>query len=205
MIKDIHTNVPIIKAKNQSMTGTQPKNASNTHNWAQIASSIAAPPPIQKTISGVSSAATSIDSPKHKDIVIRYKGNKGVPEALRKLRPTELVKVLSDGLTRTELSQVQTVRITAARINARGSIVAHAETAAQAEILRYNREAWQQEVDPNAEVMVPMYPVVIHGVPLKSVDMGEKAAFFTQLRFENRQTLGDHRVTDCRWYRKYKE
>jgi hypothetical protein len=205
MIKDIHTNVAIIKANNQSMTGTQPKNASITRNWAQIASSIAAPPSIQKTISGVSSAATSIDSPKHKEIVIRYKGNKGVPETLRKLRPAELVKALNDGLTRTELPQVQTVRITAARINARGSIVAHTETAAQAEILRYNREAWQQEVDPNAEVMVPMYPVVMHGVPLKSVDMGDKAAFFTQLRFENRQTLGDHRVTDCRWYRKYKE
>jgi hypothetical protein len=125
MIKDIYTNVTIIKANNNNMTtGFQPKNASNTRNWAQIASAVAAPPSIQKTISGVSSAASSIDSPKHKEIVIRYKSNKPVSEALRKLRPAELVKSLNDALSRAETPQVQTARITAARINSRGSIVA---------------------------------------------------------------------------------
>lgn len=163
------------------------------------------PPSIQRTISGASSAATSIDSPKHKEIVIRNKGNKGVPEALRKLRPAELVKALNSALSRAEPPQVQATRITAARINARGSIVAYTETAAQAETLRYNREAWQEEVANGAEVMVPVYPVVIHGVPIKSIDLGNKTDVFYQLRFENRQALGEHKIVDCRWYRRYKE
>jgi hypothetical protein len=106
MTKDIRTNVTIIKANNSNMTmGFQPKNASNTRNWAQIASAVAAPPSIQKTISGVSSAASSIDSPKHKEIVIRYKSNKPVSDSLRKLRklrPAELVKALNDALSRAE-------------------------------------------------------------------------------------------------------
>ncbi len=205
MVKDIQANVAILKATNASIVGTHVKNASNTRSWAQIASSVAAPPSIQRTISGASSAASSIDNPKHKEIVIRQKGNKGVPESLRKLRAEELVRALNDALARAELPQVQAARFTAARINPRGSIVAHTETAAQAEILRYNREEWQREVIDGAEVVVPVYPVVIHGVPLRSVDLGNKTAVFDQLRFENRQALRDHRLVDCRWYRRYKE
>lgn len=128
-----------------------------------------------------------------------------MPEALRKLRPAELVKGLNSALSRAEPPQVQATRITAARINARGSIVAYTETAAQAETLRYNREAWQEEVANGAEVMVPVYPVVIHGVPIKSIDLGNKTDVFYQLRFENRQALGEHKIVDCRWYRRYKE
>jgi hypothetical protein len=35
--------------------------------------------------------------------------------------------------------------------------------------------------------------------------MDDKMAFFDQLRFENRQALGDHKVVDSRWYWKYRD
>jgi hypothetical protein len=42
-------------------------------------------------------------------------------------------------------------------------------------------------------------------VPIKSISMDDKMAFFDQLRFENHQALGDHKVVDSRWYRKYRD
>jgi len=53
--------------------------------------------------------------------------------------------------------------------------------------------------------MIPTYPVLIHGVPIKSVNMDNKKESLELLRLENRQTIGDHKITDCRWLKKYKE
>lgn len=206
LIKEMHHNLTILKANSTTNNAIiHQKNASNTQTWAQIASSIAVPPSIQRTISGTSSAAASIESPKHKEIVIRYKGNNGVSEVWRKLRPAELVQRLNAALNSADHASVQTAKITAARINARGSIVAHAETAAQAEALRIHREEWQFQVSGEAEVMLPVYPVVMHGVPIQSVRVGDKQRFIDQLKVENQQIMTQDMVSDCRWYRKYKD
>ncbi|KIV99898.1 uncharacterized protein PV09_08428 [Verruconis gallopava] len=127
-------------------------------------------------MSGTSSAAASIESPKHKEIVIRYKGSKAVPEVWRKLRPSELVQKLNEALASTEDTLIMAAKFKAARINSRGSIVAHKETAAQGETLRRHKEDWKGFVATEADVMLPVYLVIVYGIPIKSVDPGNKTA-----------------------------
>lgn len=44
IVKEIQASIAVIKANSTSFTGINAKNASNTRSWAQIASSVAAPP-----------------------------------------------------------------------------------------------------------------------------------------------------------------
>ncbi|KIV98387.1 uncharacterized protein PV09_09784 [Verruconis gallopava] len=78
----------------------------------------------------------------------------------------------------------------------------HSETAAQAETLRRHKEDWKGFVATEADVMLPVYPVIIHGIPIKSIDPGNKTAFIEQLRIENRQVMSHnmHGATDYEWY-----
>ncbi|KIV98559.1 uncharacterized protein PV09_09640 [Verruconis gallopava] len=190
LIQDIHRDITIIKANSSILNTPLPKkNAMNTRTWTQVASSPAAPPSLQRTMSGISSTAASIESPKHKEIVIRYKGNKAVLYAQRKLRPSELVKKLNVALTSTEDTLIMAAKFKAARINGRGSIVAHTETVAQAETLRRHKEERKGFVAIEAEIMLPVNPVIVHGTPIQSIDPGNKVAFIEQLRIENRQVI----------------
>lgn len=205
MIKDIHANVTIIKAQSRAPAAyMNAKTASSTLSWAQIASRDALPPSIQNQISSGTTTAP-IENAKQKEVVIRSTGNKPTPKTLHALTPAELIKALNSALQRSPVPQVNKARFTAARINARGSIVAYTETAREAEILRHNRDYWKGEVAGGLEVVVPTFPVLLHGIPIKSWDMGNKKEMTELLRFENKQVLGNHRLVDARWLKKYKE
>ena len=204
MIRDIQANVAIIKTQSRAYDGPTTTKTANTMTWAQIASRDALPPSIQSRISSGSTTA-SIDNAKHKEIVMRYKDNKPVPNSLHALKPSELTKALNDALQRSKVPQVNKARFTAARVNARGSIVAYTETAGEAEILRHNRDSWREEVAKGMEVIVPTFPVLVHGVPIKSVNLDKKEEMFELLRFENKQAMGNHKMADARWLKKYKE
>ena len=182
------------------------KTLSPTLSWAQIASRDALPPSIECNITNSRSSITpSIVNIKHKQVVMRARDNKPVPQKLYGLSPESLTRILNDAVQRAGTPQVNKARFTAARINNRGSIVAHTETAGEAEILRQNRDEWREQVMTGLQVIIPTYPVLVHGIPIKSVDMDNKKETLELLRLENKQTIGNHKITDCRWLKKYKQ
>ena len=205
MMQDMHANIAVIRTQGKpSLFPANAKTANNTLSWAQIASRDAPPPSVQNpTPSGATT--TTIDIAKHKEVVMRHEGNKPVPKSLHTLSPADLIKTLNNALQNASEPEVNTVRFTAARVNARGSIVAHTGTANEAETLRRNRDAWKEQVAKGLEVMMPTYPVLIHGIPINSWNMDKKKEMFERLSFENTQALGGHKLAGARWLKKYKD
>lgn len=209
MVKDIHTNIQKVQHRLDTPSTQGNPKLNNTRSWAQMVGGIALPPSVQSKISNGTGLApsncTTIEDFKHKEVVMRRTNNRAVIEGLRKADPIHLRELLNAAIKRANIPTVNNARFTAAKINARGSIVAHTETASQAEALRIHRAAWAPLFAGDMEVMVPTYPVLVHAVPIKSIDLTRKDELFQLFSIENPETIGNHRLIDARWLKRYKE
>jgi hypothetical protein len=53
-------------------------------------------------------------------------------------------------------------------------VIITAENPAQAEVMRIHQDIWVKAIDTSAEAFIPTYPIVVHGVAIKSIHLKEK-------------------------------
>ena len=202
--ENMHEDIIRIKYNAEGTASKQGAGRSPIETWASIASR-GVPLSISKLSTNTKSTAASINAPEHRAITIRI-NNAADTAALRGMPepPKKIQGFVNEALAQSSNGLLNGARIMAARILRSGDVLIHAETPAQAENLRRHRREWQWSLGQKAEVLMPTYGVIIHGVPAKSVDLNKKDEMEAKLRLENQLVLEEFRISFARWLREPK-
>jgi hypothetical protein len=68
--------------------------------------------------------------------------------------------------------------------------------------MRIHQDIWVKAIDTSVEAFIPTYPIVVHGVAIKSIHLDEKkkkAATIKKWQVENTSIFQGHTIKDIRW------
>jgi hypothetical protein len=198
------TEVRTIKYNTEQPAAAPVKHSPNgVASWASVAARNAVPPP---SVRSKISSSTPIDlTPEHRALTVRV-ADKDAIEGFRAMNePTKSIsKLINNKIGKSNNAHIKQAIITAVRILRSGDIQLHAQTPAQAESLRIHRKDWQECLGRNAEVLVPTYGVVVHGVPIKSMT-DNREAMLRKWEIENHSIIENHRIIDYHWLKKVRQ
>ncbi|XTI85846.1 hypothetical protein V2W45_1208824, partial [Cenococcum geophilum] len=148
----------------------------------------------------------TLAAPEYRCVVIKF-SEKADTEVLWSLREPHKViqEKLNDALSKLGNALVNKAQITASKILRSGDVLVFAETLAQADDLRRYGDKWEKILGRSSRVIKPIYGVVAHGVPIRSVINMDKEAVIRKFKLENCRVFGNHRIVKWRWLKPPKE
>jgi hypothetical protein len=198
----ITTDVKAIKYNTQHATTTK-VHTPTVNSWAAIASRAPPPPSIASKLT--SSPPSDTSSEFHR-ITLRV-NDKIKVNALQALpNPyTTITEKINCKLKDSSNTVLQQVTVKGVRILRSHDLQISTESPAQAEILRIHRKEWQQCLGEQAQVLLPTYGVIVHGIPIKSVENLTKEEMLRKFEFENQRTLEENQLADYHWLKKARD
>jgi hypothetical protein len=188
--------------------GTNPLNASNFSggrsaalSWAQVAAQATGPPPLPQLATQDKHKPrdqTTVTAYKDRVVTVKLKDH-GIAQRFRaqsavKTRENVETAILTQTATRM-------IRIVAAHQLKSGDIQIFTNTTAEAAQLKANRE-WLRGLGEHAELIVPTYGVIVHGIPTHSINMKEPATAIQQMLADNHTVVPDAEITYIGWLTK---
>lgn len=204
--KGMRNDIGTIKINTDPTTRTIPPTATSSRgirNWASVVAGTppAAPPSIRTRLSG-SSGAASINNPETRKIILRLNDTE-LAQSLRIARNPEkhVVQKLNAFLQKDAPTTINKARFTAANFLPSYDIALFTDTAGVAELLRNHREDWEKVLGSKAEVKLPTYGAIMHGMPA-NLDIGNARIFGEKLVSENFSALQGAKVRSLQWLKK---
>ncbi|KAJ9137654.1 Endonuclease/exonuclease/phosphatase [Pleurostoma richardsiae] len=198
--QNIQRDVTIIK--NSVGLSTTPLNAANFHrgkntapSWAQVAAHAKGPPPTSTSASKTHSTVTA-----YKDRVVTVKvKDHGIAQRYRTQPATWIrhqVETAVHGNAATK-----TAKIVAAHQLKSGDIQIFTSTTAEATQLKQNK-GWLGGLGEHAEVIVPTYGVIVHGISTSSINMKDQKATIQQMLADNYTVIPRADISHIGWLTK---
>ncbi|KAK8140875.1 hypothetical protein G3M48_001540, partial [Beauveria asiatica] len=206
--QNIQNDVTIIK--NSVGLSTTPLNASNFSgtrtrgapmSWAQVAAQGKGSPPLPPPVSHDTTAnknQTTVTAYKDRTVTVKLKDN-GIIQRHR-TRPASWTKQQVETAVRTS-SATTSIKIVAAHQLKSGDIQIIANTTAEAKQLKGNQE-WIRSLGENAELIVPTYGVIVHGIPTNSLNIKDQETTIQQMLADNHTVIPSARISYIGWLTK---
>ena len=204
----INESVTVIKNVIENPQGSTQDTATTkykaTQLWSKVVSQRAGAPPTQASypssfLAPSGAPRSDISDPKERELII-----KGVDfsttEGLR-LRDSTHIRTRVNNAIKTSRAPGGKISVIAAKILKSNDLQVTTATVAEAESLREDVE-WVKSLGTKAHVVVTTYGVLMHGVPVKSMDMNRMQVMIERLVSENRVSLGEVEVTFMRWLKR---
>ena len=176
------------------------------HTWAEIARNAHPPPSIASKVTAPG-GHPAISKATNREILIKINDIHKV-QALRTAAdpPRSIVSKIITGLIRISkekdsIKDIEKTRVSDARILPSGNILIHTETPNGAEILRRCR-GWVKNLGEQAEIVISTYGVVIHGIPIKSVQLEQQEVMINRWKDGNQNILGNCDIRSLGWLTK---
>ncbi|KAM3537313.1 hypothetical protein ARSEF1564_009766 [Beauveria bassiana] len=206
--QNIQNDITIIK--NSVRLSTTPLNASNFSgtrtrgapmSWAQVAAQGRGSPPLPPPVSHDTTAnkdQTTVTAYKDRTVTVKLKDN-GIIQRHR-TRPASWTKQQVETAVRTS-SATTSIKIVAAHQLKSGDIQIIANTTAEAKRLKENQE-WIRSLGENAELIVPTYGVIVHGIPTNSLNIKDQGTTIQQILADNHTVIPSARISYIGWLTK---
>ncbi|KAJ6114107.1 hypothetical protein N7512_007552 [Penicillium capsulatum] len=194
--------------KNSVGLGTTPLNSANftggrtaTATWAQIAAQAkgapALPPPVPQGMHTTKTQST-VTAYKDRVIVVKLKDH-GIAQRYRKhpaawTRQQVETSIRNNALTRQ-------VKVVAAHQLKSGDIQIFTGTTAEAAQLKQNK-GWTKGLGDRAELVLPTYGVIVHGIPTNSINTKDQEATIQRILADNYTVIPNAEISYIGWLTK---
>ena len=172
--------------------------------WAEIAKNTIPLPPSIANRATAPGKHTTVSKAASREIFIKINDTSKV-QALRGAAdpPRTIVSKIVTGLIllskkNNNTENIEKIHISDARILPSGDILIHTETPSGAETLKRHRD-WVTMLGEKAEVVVPTYGIIIHGIPIKSIQMEQQEKMINIWKDGNQSILGDCDIRSLGW------
>ena len=201
--QNIQRDVSVIK--NSVGTGTAPLNSANfsggraaAATWAQVAARVNGPHPIPPPIpSNARSTKTQPTVTAYKDRAVTVKlKDHGISQRFRTLS-TVMIKHKVEASIR-ENTGTKSVEIVAAHQLKSGDIQIFTSSTAEATKLREHR-GWISGLGEHAELIVPTYGVIVHGISTNSINVKDQKATIQHILADNHTVIPKAEISYIGW------
>ncbi|TKA62742.1 hypothetical protein B0A49_13259 [Cryomyces minteri] len=165
-------------------------------SWARVAATQAIPPQLAQTIPS-STSATERD----RMVIIKIR-DPDISSHLRSQKPKELKNIMNSALKEQTNINTQQVRVVAAKQLKSGDIAVYTTTGKERGILQQFTEDWVRVWGKEAQVAVPTYDVLVHGVQTKSMDLAHMTKAMRLLQAENAPRMPRAEIKYIGWLTK---
>ena len=204
--QSIQKDVTIIK--NSVGLSTTPLNAGNfsgarttATSWAQVAAQAKAhQPPLPPAPHGITSTETQSTVTAYKDRAITVKiKDHGIAQRYR-TQPATWIRQQVETSIRNNTA-TKTVKIVAAYQLKSGDIQIFTSTTTEASQLKQNK-GWVKGLGERAELVVPTYGVIVHGIATNSINMKDQKAAIQQMLADNYTVIPSAEISHIGWLTK---
>ena len=203
--QNIQNDVTIIK--NSVGLSASPVNASNfsrgrpAMSWAQVAAQVQSSPPLPPLApQGTPTSRTQSTVTAYKDRVVTVKlKDHGIAQRHRARSVAWTIQQAETTIHGN--AATRSVKIVAAYQLKSGDIQIVTSTTAEATHLKEDK-GWVSGLGEHAELIVPTYGVVLHGIPTKSIHVKDQEATIQQMLAENRTVIPHATISYTGWLTK---
>lgn len=204
--QSIQRDVTVIK--NSVGLNTAPLGAANFSGvraagttWAQVAAqsrgSTLIPPPVPQGMRATKAQST-VTAYKDRAVIVKLKDH-GIAQRLRTLSAAELRQQIEASIRNSEATKG--VKIVAAHQLKSGDIQIYTASTAEAEKLREHR-GWIRGLGEHAELIVPTYGVIVHGISTNSINIKDQTATIQQMLADNHTVIPKAEISFVGWLTK---
>lgn len=204
--QNIQKDVTLIKnSVGLSTTPLNRANFSGTGNtaatWAQVAAQAkGAPPPPPPAAHGLTAAKTRPTVTAYKDRVVTVKvKDHGVAQRFRAQSAAWIRQQVQTSIRDNTATKV--VKVVAAHQLKSGDVQIFASTTAEAAQLKQN-SGWVKSLGENAELVVPTYGVIVHGIPTNSITIKDQEATIQRMLADNYTVIPHAKISYIGWLTK---
>ena len=200
----IQSDVTIIM--NSVGVSSSPLNASNfsrgrpAASWAQVAAQAKGSPPLPPPVPQAPTSKTHSTVTAYKDRVVTVK--------LKDQGAAQLHRAHSAAWTKRQVetsvsshAATRPIKIVAAHQLKSGDIQIFTSTTAEAAQLKQNKE-WLGGLGARAELIVPTYGVIVHGIPTNSINIKDQNATIDRVLADNRTVIPEAKISYVGWLTK---
>jgi hypothetical protein len=213
-IRDAAKDIQIIQrdmtaVKGSIGLGTTPLNLANFSgvraaktSWAQVAAMPRGPlmPPPEPVQHGTHATKTSIMVTAYKDrvVTVRLK-DRNLARRYRNNSPTWARQQIQNSIRGKALTK--SIKVVAAHQLKSGDIQIYTSTTAETRQLKEN-QAWVKGLGEHAELVVPTYGVIVHGVSTKSINIQDQDTVIRQMLADNYTVVPQAKISYVGWLTK---
>ena len=193
--KSIQADVAVLKtaADHMESAGTRPNGQPKT--WADVTRGSQSSS--RSTSAAQTGPAPKAISPRKEREVTLYMKDKGEIESLRRYTPLQIVKKVNAF----EEERGGTAKVAAARQLPSGDVVLNTYTPQQAEAMRTDK-TWAQCLGTDVRIHTPMYGVMMHGVPVRTIENIEEEQRVDKMMKGNKHTLPNAEIRHASWLKR---
>jgi hypothetical protein len=163
-------------------------------SWAQIAAQAKGPPPTPPT----TKSQTTVTAYRDREVTVKLKDH-GIAQRYR-LHSAAWTRQQVEAFIRDDAS-TRSVKVIAAHQLKSGDIQIFTSTTAEATQLKHNR-GWLRGLGEHAELVVPTYGVIVHGISTSSVNIKEQEATIQQMLADNHTVIPNAKISHVGWLTK---
>jgi hypothetical protein len=204
--QNIQKDITIIK--NSVGLSTTPINAANfsggrvaAATWAQIAAQAKgapAPPPPAPQGRPNTKAYSTVTAYKDRVVIVKLK-DYGIAQRYR-TQPAIWIRQKVESSVRDNIA-TKLVKVVAAHQLKSGDIQIFTSTTAEATQLKQNR-GWIKGLGEHAELVVPTYGVIVHGIPTNSINIKDQKATIQRIIADNYTVIPNAQISHIGWLTK---
>lgn len=194
--------------KNSVGLGTTPLNAANfsggrpaAASWAQVAAqargSPSLPPPAPQGIPATKTHS-AVTAYKDRGLTVKLK-DQGIVQRYRTHSAARTKQQVETSIRSNAATKL--VKVIAAHQLKSGDIQIFTSTTAEATQLKQNKE-WLRGLGEHAELIVPTYGVISHGIPTKSINLKDQKATIEQMLADNYTVVPNGKIACIGWLTK---
>lgn len=202
--QNIQNDITIIK--NSVGLSTNPLNASNfgrgrpAVSWAQVAAKAKGSPPFPPPVPQASTPKTQSTVTAYKDRVVTVKlKDQGIAQRHRTHSAAWTKQQVETSINNNAATKA--VKVVAAHQLKSGDIQIFTSTTTEATQLKRNKE-WLGGLGAQAELIVPTYGVIVHGIPTSSINVKDQTTTIDQMLADNHTVIPDAKITYIGWLTK---
>ncbi|KAF3492133.1 uncharacterized protein GIQ15_01650 [Arthroderma uncinatum] len=196
--QNIQRDVSIIK--NIVGLSTAPPNATNpsggrttTGTWAQVAAQARGPPVSQSTCT--TKPQPAVTAYKDRAVIVRLK-DQGIIQRFRTLSATKIKQQVDTSIQNHAKSR--SVTVVAAHQLKSGDIQIFTSSRAEVARLRESR-GWVSGLGEHAELTVPTYGVIVHGISTNSINTKDQEATIQRILADNHTVIPKAEISSVGW------
>ena len=204
--QNIQKDVTIIK--NSVGLSTAPPNAGNfsgrrvgASSWAQVAAQAKGSPPLPPPVApagSVTKAHPTVTAYKDQVVTVKLK-NPGIIQRYRTHSAVWAKQQIEASIQNNAATKV--VKVVAAHQLKSGDIQIFTSTTDEAAQLKENN-GWLEGLGAQAELIVPTYGVIVHGIPTKSINVKDQTATIDQILADNHTVIPNAKISYVGWLTK---
>ncbi|KAM0742772.1 hypothetical protein ACQRIT_002949 [Beauveria bassiana] len=202
--QNIQNDVTIIK--NSVGLSTSPLNSSNfsrakpAASWAQVAAQAKGSPPNPPPVPQAAASKTHSTVTAYKDRVVTVKlKDQSVAQRHRAHSAIWTKQQVETSISNN--AATKSVKVVAAHQLKSGDIHIFTSTTAEATQLKQNKE-WISGLGARAELIVPTYGVIVHGIPTSSINIKDQKATIDQMLADNHTVIAGAKISYIGWLTK---